>query len=590
MMRAGWPAMCASRRGNWLQVIVTAVGAFLLQAVICQAAPNHAHEQAAQASSFHFEVTFPASQSATPLDGRIYVIVSKSTSGEPRMEMSDQPSTQQMFGVDVDGMAPGKSVIVNQTALGFPLDNVSQIPAGDYTVQALLNIYETFHRADGHVVKLPMDHGEGQQWNRKPGNLYSKPQRVHIDPASGGVVQIEMTEKIPPIEPPPDTKWVKHLTIQSDLLTKFWGRPMNLTAIVLLPEGFDEHPDSHYPLMLEQGHFPRDYTLRTEPPSPDLQGMARTRAEAQYRFFQDWVAGRLPRMLFVEVQHANPYYDDSYSVNSANVGPYGDAIMHELLPAVERKYRGIGQGWARAVEGGSTGGWEALATQIFYPSEFNGSWGLCPDPVDFRGYQIVNIYDDQNALWIEGPFSKVPRPAVRRPDGNVVTTMDREIRREEVLGTHGRSADQFGIWQAVFSPLGEDGYPKPIWDPMTGVIDHKVAEYWRDHYDLRYILDRDWKTLGPQLVGKLHIKVGTRDTYYLDIGVRFMDEFLKSTNNPHAFADVEYGPHLPHCYTGHPELPNALGSLDLQQRILPAAVDWMLKTAPKGADISSWKY
>lgn len=549
-----------------------------------------------------FELSFSREMSATPLDGRLFLLISTDSAREPRFEVSDRPDTQQMFGLDVDALAPDSPAAFDRTVLGFPLDSIAQIPAGDYTVQALLNIYETFHRADGRVLKLPMDQGEGQQWSLKPGNLYSRPEKVHIDPAAGGVIRIHLTEKIPPIEPPQDTKYVKHLRIRSELLSKFWGRPMELGALVLLPEGWDEHPDAHYPLMVLQGHFSHDIFgrgVRTQPPATEMQGLARTSAEYGYKFYQDWISGRLPRMIILEIQHPNPYYDDSYAVNSANVGPYGDAITQELIPAVEQKFRGIGQGWARGLYGGSTGGWEALGMQVFYPDFFNGTWCMCPDPVDFRAYQIVNLYDDKNALWTEGPWSRIARPSARMPDGAIITTMDRENRRELVLGTHGRSADQYDIWQAVYSPVGDDGYPKPIWDPLTGVIDHQVAAYWREHYDLRYILERDWKTLGPKLVGKLHVKVGTRDTYYLDNAVRLLEQFLSKTNNPYYAGDFEYGPHLPHCFTGdaHTPVPPAtpreaviLGFLTIQQRVLLQAADWMTRTAPPGADVTSWKY
>lgn len=554
------------------------------------------------APGLRFELSFSYAISPTPIDGRLFLLISTDAAREPRFEISDRPDTQQMFGLDVDALAPDSPALIDRAALGYPLDSVAQIPAGDYTVQGVLNIYETFHRADGRVLKLPMDQGEGQQWDSKPGNLYSRPEKVHIDPAAGGVIRIHLTERIPPIEPPQDTKYVKHLRIRSDLLSKFWGRPMELGALVLLPEGWDEHPDARYPLMVLQGHFSHDIFgrgLRTQPPTPEMKGVARTSAEYGYKFYQDWISGRLPRMIILEIQHPNPYYDDSYAVNSANVGPYGDAITQELIPAVEQKFRGIGQGWARGLYGGSTGGWEALGMQVFYPDFFNGTWCMCPDPVDFRAYQIVNIYDDKNALWTEGPWSRIARPSARTPDDAIITTMDRENRRELVLGTHGRSADQYNIWQAVFSPVGDDGYPKPIWDPLTGVIDHQVAAYWREHYDLRYILERDWKTLGPKLVGKIHVKVGTRDTYYLDNAVRLLEQFLSKTNNPYYAGDFEYGPHLPHCFSGDPHtaIPPAtpreavtLGYLTIHQRVLPQAADWMARTAPPGADVTSWKY
>jgi hypothetical protein len=284
-------------------------------------------------------------------------------------------------------------------------------------------------------------------------------------------------------------------------------------------------------------------------------------------------------MLMVVIQHANPFYDDSYAVNSANVGPYGDAINHELLPYLEKRFRGVGQGWARGMFGGSTGGWETLATQIFYPDEYNGAWGACPDAIDFRQYETINIYDDKSAFYFNGDWKNTARPDGRDPLDHLQATTEEDIHWELVLGTKGRSGDQWNIWQAVYGPMRDDGYPALIWDPMTGVIDHTVAEYWREHYDLRYILQRDWATLGPKLRGKLHIYVGTMDTWHLNNAVYLMEDFLKSTTNPPADAVVEYGERQPHCWSGH-DTPYWFKSFETR----------ILQSAPAGADLTSWRY
>ncbi len=246
--------------------------------------------------------------------------------------------------------------------------------------------------------------------------------------AAGGVIKIELRKIIPPIAPPKDTKYIKHIKIQSQLLTKFWGRPMYIGGVVLLPEGFDEHPAAHYPVMYYQGHFTPSFAtpvnFREQPPTPDLKDYDRTVAEYSYKFYQDWTSGRLPRMLIVSIQHANPYYDDSYAVNSANLGPYGDAIVQEFMPYVEKRFRAIGESWARVLYGGSTGGWEALAQQVFYPDVYNGAWCNCPDPIDFRAYALIDIYKDANAYWADSDWKQVPRPMMRRPDGFVLATME----------------------------------------------------------------------------------------------------------------------------------------------------------------------
>jgi hypothetical protein len=542
-------------------------------------------------SKLRFEISFPESLSQKALDGHIMLGISTDKSSEPRFQLREEEAySAQFFGLDVDGWKAGAPAVIDSKTLGYPIRSLEQLPAGDYYVQAVLNIYETFHRADGHTIELPPDMGEGQQWFSKPGNLLNKPQLMHIDPQSDQPIRINLTDEIPPLETAKDTKYIKHIRIQSKLLTAFWGQPMYLGATVLLPEGFDEHPNAHYPILVHQGHFEADWEFWVEK-IPENGSASHLLPFLQYanRFYQDWTAGRLPRMLLVSIQHANPYYDDSYAVNSANVGPYGDAITQELIPEVERRFRGIGQPWARALEGGSTGGWEAAASQIFYPDYYNDAYCFCPDPIDFRAYQAVNIYEDKNAFWRESPFAKLPVAEMRTDKGELLAVMEPAVRREEVMGTHGRSTEQWDIWQAVFSPVGEDGYPKPIWDVSTGVIDPQVAAYWKEHYDLRNIVQRDIAKLGPKLAGKLHFAVGDMDTWYLNNAVHLMQNFVDSLHNPFRIADFEYGPGKPHCYMGGGGISNSESYGTVYQRIMPEIAKRITATAPPGADMS-WKY
>ena len=555
----------------------------------------------AKQARLKFAVSFPAERSSTPLDGRLLLLISTNNDQEPRFQISDGPSTQQVFGLDVDGLKPGASAIIDHTAFGYPRRSLSDIEPGEYWVQALLNIYQTFHLADGRILKLPPDRGEGQQWNRKPGNLYSQPVKVRIDPARSETIKISLDQVIPPIPDPPETKYIKHVRIQSKLLTDFWGTPVYLGAHVLLPYGFDEHPEARYPLIVFHGHFPYDLSgFREERPDPNLppdyserfhlHGYNRIVQQEAYNFFKYWTAPDTPRFLIIEIQHANPYYDDSYAVNSANLGPYGDAINYELIPYIEKKFRGLGEGWARFTYGGSTGGWEALATQIFYPDMYNGCWAACPDPVDFRAYTIVNIYEHKNAYYLESRWKRTPRPGRRNWLGEVSCTMEETNHRELALGTRTRSGDQYDIWEAVFSPVGPDGYPRRIWDKLTGEIDPDTAAYWREHYDLRYILERDWKTLGPKLKGKIHIYVGDMDNYYLNNAVYLMEEFLKNTKDPYYDGEVDYGDRAEHCWNGDHTLPNYLSRLRYHQLHIPKIMDRIKKSAPPGADLKSWRY
>ena len=520
------------------------------------------------------------------------------------MQIDDTPKSQMIFGLTVDAWKPGDPLTIGDNAQGYPRASLKDVPAGDYTIQAVLNVYETFHRSDGKTVKLAPDRGEGQHWNLAPGNLLSKPRMVHIGPGAPPIA-VSLDDVIPPIKPEPDTKYVRHIRIQSALLTKFWGRPIYLSAIVLVPEGFDAHPEAHYPLIVFHDHFVSSFNdFRETPPDDNLKpdysdrfhipGYNRIQQQEAYKNYQAWIKPGTPRMLIVKLQHANPYYDDSYAVNSANVGPYGDALETELIPAIEHQFRGIGQGWARFLYGGSTGGWESLAVQMFYPDHYNGAFVACPDPVDFHAFMTVDLYKQDNMFYLEGANKQVEQPAMRDYLGHTLIATRDNIAYEAALGDRGRSGEQFDIWQAVYSPIAENGYPKSIFDKQSGKIDHETAEYWREHYDLDAILQRDWTTLGPKLQGKLHIYVGSDDTYFLNDAVYLMEDFLKQTGTPgHGVpydGEVRYGPRAEHCWNGDPEQPNWYSRLHYNQMYVQKIMERIRATAPAGADLTSWRY
>jgi hypothetical protein len=555
-----------------------------------------------QPPGVRFAVTFPATRSDAPLQGRLLLMLSTDSTAEPRFQISDGAAAQLVFGIDVANWAPGSDAVFTDTVFGFPLARLADVPPGRYRVQALLNRYETFRLSTGHTVQLPPDRGEGQQWNRKPGNLYSAPRWIEIEASAQQPIRIVLEAEIPPISNPADTEWVKHVRIQSARLTEFYGTPMFLGAHVLLPAGFDAHPEARYPLVVNHGHFPSDLGgWRTTTPDPNvpcvyserfrLDCYNRIEQEHAYQFYQDWSGPDFPRVLLIEIQHPTPYYDDSYAVNSASQGPWGDAIMYELIPEIERRFRGIGAGWARFTYGGSTGGWEAMAVQMFYPDEFNGAWVACPDPIDFRAYTVVNLYEDENAYILDSRWKRTPRPGRRDWLGHVSVTLEESNRLELVLGTKTRSGQQWDIWEATYSPQGPDGYPRRIWDKVTGRIDRDVAEYWKENYDLSYILRRDWERgLGEKLRGKLFIYVGDMDNYYLNNAVYLVEEFLESTTNPPYGGEVDYGDRAEHCWNGDQTRPNATSRLRYHQMFIPRIPEQVRKRHPVGADTVSWRY
>ena len=483
-------------------------------------------------SSLRFEISVPAQVRSEPITGRVYVMISRTNEREPRQQTGRTGTPY--FGRDVEGLAPGTPGIIDSSDLGTPVPSLSDIPPGEYYVQGFVNLYSEFRRADGHVVWMHDDQWEGQHWDRSPGNLYSDVQRVRIDPAEGGVIRLEADNVIPPIEMPPDTEWVRRFRYQSPMLTEFWGRPIYLGATVLLPRDYDR-TTIDYPVIYEQGHFSLGNPMRFSEESA---------------IYDEWVKEDFPRMIVVTFQHPTPYFDDSYAVNSVNVGPYGDAILEELIPEIEERFRVIDEPWARALTGGSTGGWEALALQIFHPDFFGGTWAYCPDPVTFHDVEGINIYDDENAFYKQHEWRRVPTPNTRETNGEIRLTSEQRNHFELVNGTKGRSGQQLDIWSAVYGPIGDDGYFKPLFDKLTGEIDPSVPQYWKDNYDLMYYLERNWSEIGYKLIDKIHVYTGTMDNFYLNNSTKMLEEWMKTTSDPHYEGFFLYGEGEGHCWSG----------------------------------------
>lgn len=520
----------------------------------CLGLSGHLHAQTVSLS-------YPASANAGPITGRAFLFVARTNKTEPRQQSGPDRGSEPFFGVDVEALPPGKAVTIDPSTLGFPLASLKQLPPGDYYVQGLLLPYTRFARSDGHTIWAHMDAGEGQRFNASPGSLVSEVQKVHIDPTKKTAVTISLTKVIPPVKEPAETEWVKRIKITSKLASKFWGHDMTLGAIVLLPKGYTENTTKRYPVVYTVGHYstraPFGFTFegcdKAETPEAKARRLARTMREPACELSQAWSTGKVPEMIAVFIQHTTPFYDDSYVLNSANNGPYGDAITQELIPEIDKRFRTIAAPYARVLTGGSTGGWDVLALQIHYPNVFGGAWGLFPDQLDFRNYQFGNIYADTNA-YVNADGSWLPReiPSSRTPEGLTELTVREENQAEMVIASKGRSGGQWDGWQAAWAPVGADGYPKAVWDKKTGHINRDVAEAMRAKgYDLRDYVERNWKTLGPELVGKLHIAVGDMDNYFLNLGVYRMETFLESTKEPGRGPDydgkVEYGrPLKPH--------------------------------------------
>jgi len=420
-----------------------------------------------------------------------------------------------MLGRDVRNFGPGVSATIDKTAVTFPIASLDALPSGDYYVQALF---------DSNV-----DLGSVNA----PGNRYSDVQRVYVDPRAASTIKLSLTKTISAEQLPQDDQYVKYVRIQSNLLTQFHKRPIYLRAGVILPKDYGA-ANRRWPLRVHIGGYDTPFTA--------VRGLMAPNSE----FRRMWFADDTPRFIFLQLDGDGPY-GDSYQVNSDNSGPYGDAITRELIPYVEKSFQALGEPYARVLDGGSTGGWVSLALKIFYPDFFNAVWSSCPDGVDFRGFQLINIYNDPNAYFDK---SGVERPSKRDINGRVEFTIRHECQMENVIGAGDSwtmSGQQWGAWNATYGPRGTDGRPVPLWDPKTGVINKTVVDHWKK-YDLRMILEENWKTLGPKLRGKIHISVGEADDYYLNNAVHLLDDFLQRANPP-AGARITYGPGRGHCWS-----------------------------------------
>jgi S-formylglutathione hydrolase FrmB len=463
--------------------------------------------------SLRFDVTtqLPAAS------GRLFVVIAKSDRPEPRKTIGDAGANASIIVArDVKDFQPGIVTTIDKASATFPVQSLDDLPPGDYYVQAVLATNRDLKSVDA------------------PGNLYSTTQRLHLDPRVGTVARIELTKSVPSEELPPEDQFIKYVKVQSNLLTRFHGRPIYLRAGIILPRNYDADHTRFFPLRIHIGGYGTRYTYIQRLMAPNSE------------FRRMWLSDDAPRFIYLQLDGDGPY-GDPYQINSDNSGPYGDALTRELIPYIEKRFRVIAEPRARVLDGESTGGWVSLALKIFYPDFFNAVWSSCPDGVDFRGFQLINIYNDSNAYFDENGSE---RPSKRDTNGNVEFTIRHECQMENVMGAGDSwtmSGQQWGAWNATYGPRGADGHPVPLWDPKTGVIDKSVVNHWKK-YDLRVVLEQNWKTLGPELSGKIHISVGDADSYYLNNAVHRLDEFFKKAE-PAADARIVYGAGRGHCWS-----------------------------------------
>lgn len=527
------------------------------------------------------KVSYSSSLSPQPLTGRLILILARKDSPEPRLTIS--PYGPPIFGLDVENWPAGVPAIVDKKTLGYPVENIEELPNGEYFLQAILNVYTQCQRADGHTIWVHLDRSFGSPFYNSPGNFYTEVKKIFFDPRRDDVFHLELTRVIPEFKLPQETEWLRRVWIKSEILSKFWRQSIYFGATVLLPKGYNDHPETRYPVVYVFEHGV-PFSFNPDPKSHE-QALVRARdagLETGYEFYQSWISDKFPRFIAVTFHQPTPYFPSSYSVNSANCGPYGDALLQELIPYLEKNFRMIAKPHARLLEGASTGGWEALALQLYYPDFFGGAWVFNPDPIDFRRYQLVNIYEDENAFYLPiNEWRQVERPMRRTTEGQVIDTVKSMSHFELVLGTKGRSGYQFNGWEAVFGPTDEEGYPGALWDKKTGKINRDVANYMKEKgYDLREYLSRNWTNLGPKLEGKLNFFAGEMDNFYLNLAVYLFEDFLRQTVKPHYPGRFTYG----RAKKGHN------WHLSTWADLIKEMAEHVKQHTPRGEDISWWNY
>jgi len=322
---------------------------FALRGVLAAAFLMAAATQPASAAAVpRFEITIASSAHSGPLTGRLVLVIAKTGQPEPRLTIS--PRGPALFAIDLEQLAPNATAIVDGKSLGHPA-SLADLPPGDYFAQAVINVYEQVRRSDGKTIWLHMNDGTIEFFSNAAGNLYSDVVPVHI--GGDGAIKITVNHVVPPAPAVVETEWIKRVKFQSPMLTKFWGRPIYIYASVLLPKGYAEHPDVYYPSIYTLGHGRTPLNFSTTPPrtgDPNAVSPV-TGVQSGYATYQQWSGDGYPRVICISLEQQTPYFADSYSVNSVNNGPYGDAVVQEMIPFLEKQFRIIAKPYGRQLEG-----------------------------------------------------------------------------------------------------------------------------------------------------------------------------------------------------------------------------------------------
>lgn len=446
--------------------------------------------------------------------GRLLLMMVEHEKAEPRQMIWPSPRVKTyIFGKNLNNLNSKEAFTITNDGSWTSNTNttLANLPKGTYGVQVL------------------WDQDTEESRINAPGNLYSKKQLVTIDGNEN--LELEISETIEP-RVVNEHPLVRYEEFKSEALSKFWNKPMYYKATVLLPKNYKEGDGKDYAMRYNVSGFGGRYTRIN-------------RLTSDNDFMDWWNSDDAPNIITVFLDSDGPF-GDHYQMDSENSGPYGEALTTEFIPYLETKYRGKVDAKTRFVDGCSTGGWVSLGLQLYYPEVFNGCFSYSPDAIEFERYQLTNIYKDDNIYVNEYGYE---RPIMRSTLGEPMLSTRQFVYHENALAgsnTYVNSGGQIGSHTALYSPKGRDGLPKPLFDAVTGEIDHEVAKHW-EKYDFLKLVKNNWSTLGPKLQGKIYVWMGDMDNFYLNMATRSFAEYLETTENPKFDAVIEFSAMEAHC-------------------------------------------
>lgn len=463
-----------------------------------------------------FRVTL-GPQFTSSMSGRVIIFLEPGEGAKSVDENPFHPTAVYLAAREISDLRPGGSVEIDTDNLVFP-SGFSTLKPGDYQAQAVLDVSHTYAYS-----------------GREPGDLISDVTPLRsFTPGQSAELNLILDATVPDRPAPPNlpagfTREAHEEDFISPVLSAFFGHAVHMRAWVIVPPDYDADPSAHYPTVYWTHGF--GATL----PYDEIFGS---------RIFERMEQHKMPPMIWVMLDESCPTGTHEFA-NSVNNGPWGTALTTEFIPYLESKYRMDARTSGRFLQGHSSGGWATLQLQVNYPKIFGGTWSTSPDPSDFHDFTGIDLYTPHANAYHRPDGTPYP---IVRDHAKVLGTFQQFSLTERVLGDYG---GQVASFEWVFSPRGRDGRPIPMFDRNTGDVDPAVVAYWRDHYDLAHIVQSTWAERGPDLRGKIHVFVGTADTFYLDGAAHKFDAVLQSLN---ANAHFTYIPDRTHfdLYFTHP--------------------------------------